>query len=198
MAEQPAQQFTRVAGHVLRETLWRGVRVCLFVRPLVNLWLMLRTRSLIHPLARIDWNVHIGRRCFIGRATLDTLGGNGRIEIGDGSIIYTGAELLCHHRSTIRIGRNVLFTRQAGAVTGGHMFDDPNATILSQGIRTADITVGDDCWIGYRAVLLPGAKIGSGTVVAAGAVVVGELPEKVVAGGVPARVLRRRGEGKVR
>jgi acetyltransferase-like isoleucine patch superfamily enzyme len=53
--------------------------------------------------------------------------------------------------------------------------------------------VGDDCWIGYRAVLLRGAKIGSGTVVGAGAVVAGELPERVVAGGVPARVIRRRG-----
>jgi acetyltransferase-like isoleucine patch superfamily enzyme len=192
MAEPPREQFTRVAGHVLRESFWRAVRMCLPVRLAANLWLMLRTGSLIHPLARIDWNVRVGRRCFIGRATLDTLGGNGRIEIGDGSIIYTGVELLCHHRSTIRIGRNVLFTRQAAAVTGGHVFDDPNAPIISQGIRTADITVGDDCWIGYRAVLLPGAKIGSGTVVAAGAVVAGELPERVVAGGVPARVIRQR------
>jgi acetyltransferase-like isoleucine patch superfamily enzyme len=192
MAEKPAEQFTRVAGHVLRETLWRGLRTFILIRPLVNLWLTLRTRSIIHPLARIDWNVRIGRRCFIGNATLDTLGGNGRIEIGDGSIIYTGAELLCHHRSTIRIGRNVLFTRQAGAVSGGHVFDDPAATIISQGIRTADITVEDDCWIGYRAILVPGVRVGRGTIVGAGAVVVKDLPEMVVAGGVPAKVIRNR------
>jgi len=192
MAEQPDRQFSRVASHVVRETLWRALRTCLVVRPLVNLYLAIRTRSIIHPLARIDWNVRLGRRCFIGNAVLDTLGGNGRIEIGDGSIIYSSAELLCHHRSTIRIGRNVLFTRGAGAVTGGHVFDDPSATILSQGIRTADITVGDDCWIGYRAILLPGVRVGQGTVVGAGSVVTHDLPERVVAGGVPAKVIRNR------
>lgn len=190
MAEQPAQQFRRVGGHVLRETFWRGLRTCLLVRPLVNLVLALKTRSLIHPLARIDWNVRIGHRCFIGKAALDTLGGNGRIEIGDGTIICQCSELLCHHGSTIRIGRGVLVARHAGAVTGGHVFDDPGATILSQGIRTADITIEDGCRIGYRATLLPGVRIGKGTVVGAGAVVTGDLPERVVAGGVPARVIR--------
>ncbi len=192
MHETTDEQFVRVGGHVLRETLMRGLATCILWRPLVNLARSLLTRSLIHPLARIDWNVHLGRRCFIGRATLDTLGGHGRIIVGDGSIIYSGAELLCHHGSTIRLGRRVLFTRGAGAVTGGHVFEDPDAPIIAQGIRTADITVEDDVWIGYRAVLLPGARIGRGTVVGAGAVVAGALPEGVVAGGVPAGVIRTR------
>jgi len=192
MAEKPAEQFQRVGGHVLRETLRRGLRTFILFRPFVNLYVAIVTRSVIHPLARIDWNVRIGRRCFIGRAVLDTLGGKGRIEIGEGSIVYSGAELLCHHGSTIRIGRNVLFTRQAGAVTGGHIFDDPSATIVSQGIRTADITVEDDCWIGYRAILVPGVRVGRGTIVGAGSVVTKDLPAGVVAGGVPARIIRER------
>ncbi len=196
MYETPTGRFWRVGGHVLRETLRRGLRTCILIRPLVNLLTMLRTRSLIHPLARIDWNVRLGRRCFIGNAALDTLGGNGRIEVGDGTVIYSGCELLAHHGSTLRLGAGVLFTRGAGAVTGGHVFDDPDVPILSQGIRTADITVEDDCWIGYRAILLPGAHVGGGTVVGAGAVVAGTLPRESVAGGVPARVIRsRRGSG---
>jgi len=163
-------------------------------RPLVNLWLALRHRSVIHPLACIDWNVRLGRHCFIGRSDLNTLGGHGRIEIGDGSIIYNGCDLLCHHGSTIRIGRDVLFTRQAAAVTGGHRFDDPGATILSQGVTASDITVEDDCWIGYRVILLPGVRVGRGSVVAAGAVVTRDLPPLSVAGGVPARVIGTRGQ----
>ncbi len=193
MAETPQARFRRVRGHVFAETLRRLVRTFFLVRPFVNLWLALRTGSLIHPLARIDWNVRLGRRCFIGPATLDTLGGNGRIEIGDGAVVYAGSEILAHHGSTVRLGANVLFTRGAGAVTGGHVFDNPDAPILSQGIRTADISVEDDCWIGYRAILLPGARVGRGTIVGAGAVVAGDLPPGVVAGGVPARVLRPRG-----
>ena len=43
-----------------------------------------------------------------------------------------------------------------------------------------------------RALLLPGSRVGSGTVVGAGAVVSGQLPPGVVAGGVPAVVIRRR------
>lgn len=192
MHETTDQQFARVGGHVLRETLRRGLATGILWRPLVNLVRAFAARSLIHPLARIDWNVTLGRRCFIGRATLDTLGGRGRIIVGDGSLVYSGAELRCHHGSTIRLGRRVLFTRGAAAVTGSHVFDDPSAAIIAQGIRTADITVEDDVWIGYRAVLLPGARIGRGTVVGAGAVVSGRLPPGVVAGGVPARVIRQR------
>jgi len=192
MSETPQETFRRVRGVVFGETLKRGLRTFLPCRLLVNLWLALRTGSLIHPLARIDWNVRIGRRCFIGNARLDTLGGNGRIEIGDGSIVYSGCELWCHHRSTIRLGGHVLFTRGAAAVTGMHVFKDRDATILSQGVASADITVEDDCWIGFRAILCPGAAVGRGTVVGAGAVVTGRLPPMVVAGGVPARVIRER------
>jgi acetyltransferase-like isoleucine patch superfamily enzyme len=192
MAETPQQQFHRVRYHVLREAMKRFIRSFVPVRILVNLWLMLRTGSIIHPLARIDWNVTIGRRCFIGKATIDTLGGNGRIEIGDGSIIYSECDLICHHWSRLIIGRDVLFTRKASAITGGHKFADRDATIISQGIATADIVVEDDCWIGYRATLLPGVRIGKGTVVAAGAVVTKDLPPMVVAGGVPAKVIRQR------
>ena len=192
MTETPQQQFDRVRYHVVREVLKRGVRSFFLVRILVNLWLMLRTRSLIHPLARIDWNVRLGRRCFIGSCVIDTLGGNGLIEIGDGSIIYSGCELLCHHNSRIVIGRDVLFTRHAAAVTGGHVIEDREASIISQGIATADVVVEDNCWIGYRATLLPGVRVGKGTVVGAGSVVTKDLPPMVIAAGVPAEVVRER------
>lgn len=192
MTETPQQQFRRVGYHVFLEAGKKALRTFFLFRPFFNLWVALRTRSIIHPFASIDWNVRIGRRCFIGNATLDTLGGNGRIDVGDGTIIYSGCDLFCHHDSTITIGRNVLFTRQAGAVTGGHVFDNRDATIISQGIKTADIAVEDDCWIGYRAILLPGVRVGHGSVVAAGAVVTRDIPEMSVAGGVPARVIRQR------
>jgi acetyltransferase-like isoleucine patch superfamily enzyme len=192
MTETPEQQFARVGRHLVLEVARRQLRIFVLFRIFINLWIALRTRSVIHPLATIDWNVRIGRRCFIGPATLDTLGGHGRIEIGDGTIIYSGCDLFAHHHSTIRIGSNVLFTRGAGAVSGGHRFADRNATIISQGIITKDITVEDDCWIGYRAILLPGVHVGRGSIVGAGAVVSHDLPSMVVAAGVPARVIHDR------
>lgn len=52
------------------------------------------------------------------------------------------------------------------------------------------VTIGRDCWVGASAIVL--ADIGQQTVVAAGAIVTKQLPERVVAGGIPAKVIRAR------
>jgi len=56
-------------------------------------------------------------------------------------------------------------------------------------IKYGRITVRDNCFIGFGAIILPGVSIGPNSVVAAGAVVTGDVPPNTVAGGVPARVL---------
>ncbi|WP_418286545.1 sugar O-acetyltransferase [Halorubrum sp. DTA46] len=56
--------------------------------------------------------------------------------------------------------------------------------------RGLPVTVGDDVWIGGRAVINPGVTIGDGSVVASGAVVTDDVPDRVVVGGNPVRVLR--------
>jgi phosphonate metabolism protein (transferase hexapeptide repeat family) len=59
--------------------------------------------------------------------------------------------------------------------------------------RRADkVTVGNDCWIGHAAILLPGVTVGDGAVIAAGAVVSRNVPPYTVVGGVPARMIRKR------
>ena len=55
---------------------------------------------------------------------------------------------------------------------------------------TAPVEIGDDVWLGANVTVLKGARIGAGTTIAANSVVTGEIPPGVVAGGVPARVLR--------
>jgi virginiamycin A acetyltransferase len=57
-----------------------------------------------------------------------------------------------------------------------------------------DTVVGHDVWLGYGTVVMPGVTIGHGAVVAAGSVVVGDIPPYAIAGGNPARVLRMRYE----
>ena len=53
------------------------------------------------------------------------------------------------------------------------------------------IEIRDGVWLASRVTVLPGAKIGEGSVITAGSVVVGEIPARVVAGGNPARLLRQ-------
>ncbi|WP_144797142.1 sugar O-acetyltransferase [Halorubrum depositum] len=56
--------------------------------------------------------------------------------------------------------------------------------------RAEPVTVGDDVWIGGRAVLNPGVTVGDGAVIASGAVVAEDVPARTVVGGNPARVIR--------
>jgi virginiamycin A acetyltransferase len=55
-----------------------------------------------------------------------------------------------------------------------------------------DTVVGHDVWLGYRTLVMPGVTIGTGAVVAAESVVVGDIPPYAIAGGNPAQVLRMR------
>ena len=58
------------------------------------------------------------------------------------------------------------------------------------------INIGNDVWIGARAIILDGVSIGDGAIVAAGAVVVKNVPAYAVVGGVPAKLLRHRFSGE--
>jgi hypothetical protein len=58
--------------------------------------------------------------------------------------------------------------------------------------RMQRVTVGHDTWIGHKAIILPGVRIGNGAVVAAGAVVTKDVPPYTVVAGVPAKPVRQR------
>lgn len=92
----------------------------------------------------------------------------------------------------VHLERDVLLAGNVHIPSGGqtHYFDDPTKPIREQGGERRLVTIGEGAWIGTSAVVL--ADVGKGTIVAAGAVVTKPLPENVIAGGVPARVIRSR------
>ena len=116
--------------------------------------------------------VTIGRRCVIGR---------GSHVIGHWSIVLGDA---------IQTGPYVYITDQ------NHGYEDPDAPIGWQPPTVAPVSIGAGSWLGANCVILPGTALGPNTVVAAGAVVRGEFPGRVVLGGVPARVLRHYVDGE--
>lgn len=82
--------------------------------------------------------------------------------------------------------------------TQNHEITPIEEKLIEGKIQTKKVTIGDDVWIGARVILLPGAKIGRGTVIAAGTVVPGkEYPENVVLGGNPAKIIKQRNSVKL-
>jgi virginiamycin A acetyltransferase len=69
---------------------------------------------------------------------------------------------------------------------------DDTATLADAWDNHGDISVGNDVWIGYEAVILAGVRIGDGAIIGARAVVTRDVAPYAVVAGVPARTIRRR------
>lgn len=89
----------------------------------------------------------------------------------------------------IDIGEDVIIGPNVIIHSANHKFDSTSVPIRNQGHDHKKVTIGNDVWIGGGAIILPGVRIGEGSVVAAGAVVTKDVEKYSVVGGVPARVL---------
>ena len=121
------------------------------------------------------------------RSSLRTYYPESIIEIGDHCII-NGAVI--HSNCAVLIGAH---SRLAPGVTlcdnDSHV---PARSIESRELRPpeAPIRLGTNVWLGMRSIILKGVTIGDNTIVAAGSVVTRDLPANVLAGGIPAKVIR--------
>jgi acetyltransferase-like isoleucine patch superfamily enzyme len=118
-----------------------------------------------------------------------------RVSIGAGAHIGQSCSLWAgDSHGRIDIGDHALFAPDVFVTASNYDFDAGDGPVMDLPRREADVRIGADTWLGARVVVLPGVTIGDGTVVAAGSVVTRDLPPGVLAAGVPARVLRKRGE----
>lgn len=115
-----------------------------------------------------------------------------RIEIGARAAIGANCHLWAGNGSArIVIGDDVLMAPEVLLVASTYRIND-GQPVTRQAMDEADIVIGDDVWIGARAIVLQGVSIGDGAVIAAGAVVRQDVPPFAVVAGVPARVVSQR------
>jgi len=117
-----------------------------------------------------------------------------------GATIRIGAETringtCVHAYRSVEIGEKCLIGGNCQIMDcDGHdaSFEDVENRINTTGAADP-VVIGDCVWIGANSIILPGVRIGRGSIVSAGSVVVSEIPAMVVAGGFPARVIKRVG-----
>ena len=107
-------------------------------------------------------NIHVGKGVFINSGCC--FQDQGGITLGDGCLIG-------HHVVIATLNHDLDPARRGG-------------------MYPAPVRLGKNVWVGAHATILPGVTVGDGAVIAAGAVVTKDVPAGVVAGGVPARVLK--------
>ncbi len=117
---------------------------------------------------------------------------NGRaIHIGDNS----GIGLDCFISGPLEIGANVIMGPSCTFLSINRNTPRTDVPMLGQGFKAARApAIEDDVWLGANVTVLPGRRIGRGSIVAAGAVVSADVPPFAVVAGNPARVIRMRAE----
>jgi acetyltransferase-like isoleucine patch superfamily enzyme len=121
--------------------------------------------------------------------------GHPESEISIGDRTFIGPYCYLHGAADIRIGTGVGIGAGVITLTSVHADSPPHKAITEAPLRYGPIEIGDGCDIGIGALLLPGTKLGPGVQVGAGAVVRGEHPGGAIIAGIPARMIRMRGEG---
>ena len=142
-------------------------------------------------------NIQLGNNCSIGRFSALHAHGKGYIIIGDNFSMNSNSQIGASEYGEIIIGNDVIIAQNVVLRASDHEHSDSRKAIRYQGHTGGKIVIRDGSWIGANVVITRNVTIGEHTIIAAGAVITRDIPDFVVAGGVPAKVLRNRDENIV-
>ncbi|MCR5711919.1 MAG: acyltransferase [Prevotella sp.] len=161
-----------------------------YIRLLAPLYQHRGRHSVIHRHVRMDTPPY--RKFYLGCYSVIESGACINNAVGD-VIIGDHTRIGLHNTviGPVTIGSHVNLAQGITVTALNHNFDVQDKWIDEQGVSTVPVIIEDDVWIGANAVVLPGVRIGTHSVVAAGAVVTKDvLPHSLVAG-VPAKLIRQ-------
>lgn len=119
--------------------------------------------------------------------------GNGlELEIDD----YSGIGANCFLPNNIKIGKYVMMGPDLYCITFGHVVSDINTPMCFQPHESTpigeEIIIEDDVWIGAKVIICKRRRVGTGSILAAGAVITKDVPDYAIVGGNPAKILKIR------
>ena len=95
-------------------------------------------------------------------------------------------------RGGIEIGNNISFGPEVVIWSSNHNYDDPELLPYDKVVLPKKTIIEDNVWVGTRACIAPGVRVGEGAIIAMGSVVTKDVPSCAVVGGNPAKVLKYR------
>lgn len=149
------------------------------------------------PLLRASWLPFSGFRCWLlrrfgARIGLGVVCKPGvrvkypwRLAVGDHS--WIGEDCWIDNLADVAIGHNCCLSQGSYVCTGNHDWSDEAFSLITREVR-----IEDGCWVGARAMLLPGVTLHTGSIAAAGSVIARSIPAQEIHAGNPARFVRQR------
>jgi acetyltransferase-like isoleucine patch superfamily enzyme len=181
------QKYSRVIGLLIKgfSILPEGLRVKIFEnsrmitgkKGIAIRYILLKTLS-----KRCGDNVSIHPNVYLFATKNLTIGSNVSIHP------------MCYIDATgdIEIGNDVSIAHSATIMSTEHIYDNLKINIKDQGIKNFKTSISSNVWIGSGSRILAGTNINEGSIIAAGAVVKGEVKKNSIYGGVPAKFIKER------
>ena len=168
-------------------------------------WFM---KSLIYSLffGKFGFPSYIGKPIFIGNfkrifigkkvrifpgARIEVVDKNSSIVFEDNISLGQNLHIISGGEQELRIGKNTTFSANVFITNIDHKYDEINKHILEQPLVSTKTQIGENCFIGYGAVIQAGTTLGKQCVVGSNAVVRGTFPDYCVIVGIPAKIVKR-------
>jgi acetyltransferase-like isoleucine patch superfamily enzyme len=136
-----------------------------------------------------DGRLEIGEGTLLEPGCWITIGEGARVRIGSGAFLNMGTMVAAAREVTI--GDHTMFANGCFVGDANHRYDDPDTPITWQGFESrGPVRIGANCWFGVNCVVTTGVTIGERCVIGANSVVTKDLPPRTIAAGAPAKVLR--------
>jgi acetyltransferase-like isoleucine patch superfamily enzyme len=137
-----------------------------------------------------EGRLEVGENTLLEPGVWLTAPDSARIRIGSGTFLNLGVMVAA--LDLVEIGDHCMFANGCFISDSSHRFDDPVRPVPWQGFTSKGPTrIGDNVWCGAHVVVTSGVTVGARTVIGANSVVTTDIPPYSIAAGVPAKVLRR-------